>query len=165
MTITVTALDLAGLKKYSEVNPVKFAHKYGVVDFNNLPEGFEGKMALYKGMVARERARRDEVGASQETPEITPWTMFPAVVQEAVATGHFVGQSNDTGVASSRGAFLSKAPVKEVEVTVEDEPVLDVIGAGEATTSDETVTTTEEVVGGGEPKDSADKDDAELKAE
>lgn len=80
MAVTVSAVDLKALKAYSLKNPIKFKHKYGDIDFNDVPEQLNtvGGIALYKGFVTRERVRRDKEGLSQEDP-ITPWMLFKPV--------------------------------------------------------------------------------------
>ncbi len=91
MAVEVKPIDLGALKGYSLKNPVKFEHKYGKVDFSNVPPQFGtvGGIALYKGFVAKERARRDLMLSQNpllEFPEITPWLFYkpaPKPVVEA----------------------------------------------------------------------------------
>lgn len=105
MAVVTSAVDLAGLRGYSLKNPIKFEHKYGKVDFNNVPPQFNtvGGIALYKGFVAKERARRDLVLAQNpvaEFPEITPWIFYKPVPKpvEVVASteADTVGTNNTT---------------------------------------------------------------------
>jgi hypothetical protein len=68
-------LDIDGLKRYKVANPTKFEHKYGDLDLNSLPIGFN--LFRYKALVAKERSTRDAQGLPQDTPRITPDTIFP----------------------------------------------------------------------------------------
>lgn len=89
----VRPVSLADIIKYKAINPVKFTHKYGEIDFNDLPEGFEAKLSQYKLAVAKERARRELVGMSQDLPAITPWSFFERPKAEKVIAQ--VEPSND----------------------------------------------------------------------
>lgn len=126
MAVVVTAIDLNGLKRYRDVNPVKFAWKYGEVDFNDLPPRFEGLISLYKGFVAKERGRREALGLSHEDPIITPWTFFPKAVPvveapvEAVAVEPVVEPVVQT--PSIEEAPVETEPSLEAEVPVEVSP-------------------------------------------
>ena len=97
MAVTVSAVDLKGLRAYSLKNPIKFKHKYGDIDFNNVPEQMNtvGGIALYKGFVTKERVRRELSGISQEDP-ITPWMLYkpaPKPVEVVASTAQTVGEA------------------------------------------------------------------------
>lgn len=79
MTVEVRGVTIEDLKAYKEKNPVKFALKFGEIDFNDLPKGFN--IALYKGQVARFRSNREAQGLSNDDVVITPWTFAPKAVE------------------------------------------------------------------------------------
>lgn len=78
-TPKVNKIGIADLKVYAKKNPVKFVHKYGNIDLDNLPEGFENMIPYYKLLVARERSARERAGIPQDMPEITPWNILPNI--------------------------------------------------------------------------------------
>lgn len=73
MAVETHATTVADLKVYKDKNPVKFLHKFGDLDFNNLPPNFENMIPYYKRMVVSERVQREMRGADQNIPAITPF--------------------------------------------------------------------------------------------
>ena len=62
-------LTIEDLKAYRKQNPVKFKHKFGDINLDNVEEGFN--VNLYKYQVTQERVRREQQGIPQDFP-ITP---------------------------------------------------------------------------------------------
>lgn len=85
MNIAEVALSVKELKEYAKCNPDKFKHKYGDIDLDSIPDNFP--LAFYKGLVTKERIRRDMIGESQEG--ITPDTfdLMPKKVKEVDLEG------------------------------------------------------------------------------
>ena len=73
--------NMDDLKGYAKKNPVKFAQKFGDLDFNNLPEGFENMVPLYKLLVARKRSQAQVTGIPIMEP-ITPWNTLPQLIAQ-----------------------------------------------------------------------------------
>lgn len=63
--MNTNALDTKAVAVYRKQNPVKFAQKFGDIDLESVPEGFD--FEAYKWQVTQERKRR-ELSALPQSP-------------------------------------------------------------------------------------------------
>lgn len=85
MATETKPIDIEGLKHYRSVNPVKFMRKFGEVDFDNLPVGFN--IHDYKTRVVAERVRRTKMNLPENDPMITPELFYSTEVPKQAVAG------------------------------------------------------------------------------
>lgn len=121
MTVVVTPIDVKALKRYKEVNPVKFKHKYGDIDLNSISDDFN--IFLYKRLVVQERVRREANFLSQDEPKITPELFFPKAVAKSEPLTH--AQKVDARIEELGVSFVQEREKTDesVDVEIEEEEV------------------------------------------
>ncbi len=115
-------ITIADLKNYKRANPVKFEHKFGALDLDNLPDNFG--IPYYKNLVIQERVRRDALIAqgtpAEFFPPITPY-IFPLWKPRPAGQGSLAGEAKSVGLTKEQvDAMYDIKPIietKEVKFT------------------------------------------------
>jgi len=99
--MAVSPLTLEGLKLYKEKSPHKFLHKFGDLDLENLPQGFDFN-AHRKAIIAN-LPKPDLILGSvpSEIQGMNFPTEAPKVEVPEILIPHFQGASSGTGVVFS----------------------------------------------------------------
>ncbi len=103
MAVEAHKTTVEDLMIYSQKNPAKFLHKFGEIDFGNLPPNFGNMIPQYKRMVIAERVRRTTSNLPEDVPAITPW-MFAPWKKEEVKVAPVVTTTENVGDNTSNGA-------------------------------------------------------------